>query len=565
MKGWATGSSMGRSALWPSPMFSFTSGNGGSWWSCARARGRWTAQSSERMRRGSPSSTWCAGLPPTGARVRSHAAREKPWRRRPTPAAKSATRVPAIAQGSERALREERADAGSASDKRAERTRREPSCALAARRYPAAVNPAARPLAAAAALALATACALFGPRPLEAELLAGLAARAEQARGLRFPAPIVAERVPPRRVRALLAAELDAAYGPEDFARAEVIEHALGLLPAGTRLREALLDLQAGAVAGFYTPLRRRLYVVADGPLGAELPEDAASVAVHELVHALQAAHTTLLDVLLGLDDHDDLAFALGALLEGDALWATFRDQAERAGSAPPAAADFAAEIRLDDPEGPGAEAPRILRESFLLQYPLGYALAETLAERGGTAALDAALADPPLSSEALLHPERYLAEPREPVPWLSLAPPELALGGCRVVASNVFGELGLRIWARERGVAEADAAGAAEGWDGDCAAVFECAGESAFAWLVQFDAEAEAAEFASVAEAAALEGTDLSRSGRRVLLSGGLGPDARRAVLEAPERRFADLAGYLAARPEVLERAARLRERVRR
>jgi hypothetical protein len=35
--------------------------------------------------------------------------------------------------------------------------------------------------------------------------------------------------------------------------------------------------------------------------------------------------------------------------------------------------------------------------------------------------------------------------------------------------------------------------------------------------------------------------------------------------VLAAPERRFEDLAGYLAARPEVLERAARLRERVRR
>ena len=378
--------------------------------------------------------------------------------------------------------------------------------------------------------------------------------------------PIEAERLAPRAgARRSSRSELDVADLPGGRRAGRGARATrLGLLPPGTALRDALLDLQAGAVAGFYTPLRRRLYVVYDGPLrrGAAA-RTRRSVVVHELVHALQSAHGPLLDVLLGLDDHDDLAFALGALLEGDALWATFRDQAERTGTRVPRAADFAAELRLDDPEAPGAEAPRILRESFLLQYPLGYALAEALAERGGTPALDAALADPPLSSEALLHPERYLAEPREPVPWLRLTAPELVPEGCRVVASNVFGELGLRIWARERGVSEARAVGAAEGWDGDCAAVFECAGASAFAWLIQLDEAVDAAELAGVAEAAALPGTQLDRSGRRVLLSGGLGPDARRALLAAPERRFDDLAGYLAARPEVLERAAKLRERV--
>jgi hypothetical protein len=427
------------------------------------------------------------------------------------------------------------------------------------------VHLAGRLLAAAAALALAAACALVGPRPLEPGLLGELSARAERARGLRFPAPIVAERLSAQRVRSVLAGELDTAYRPEDFARAEAIEHALGLLPLGTGLREALLDLQAGAVAGFYTPLRRRLYVVAGGPLGDGLSEEAASVAVHELVHALQAAHSSLLDVLLGLDDHDDLAFALGALLEGDALWATFRDQAEHAGLTPPPASDFAAGIQLDDPAAPGAGSPRILRESFLLQYPLGYAIAEALVARGGTAALDAALVDPPLSSEELLHPERYLGAPRAPLPWLRLAPGELGLAGCRELASNSFGELGLRIWAREGGADAERAAGAAEGWDGDRAAVLECAGARAFGWLVQLDGSADADEFAEVARGAAPPGAHLEQQGRRVLLSGGLGPLARRALLAAPEQRFADLAGYLAARPEVLERAARLRERAQR
>ena len=46
------------------------------------------------------------------------------------------------------------------------------------------------------------------------------------------------------------------------------------------------------------TPLRRRLYVVSDEPLAGGLPVPVATVFVHELVHALQGAHSPLLDVL---------------------------------------------------------------------------------------------------------------------------------------------------------------------------------------------------------------------------------------------------------------------------
>jgi hypothetical protein len=422
----------------------------------------------------------------------------------------------------------------------------------------------ARRVAGTVAAAALAGCALLGPGPLPEAMLAELVARAESARGLRFPVPIEAERLAPRRVRAVLAAELDVAASGEDFARAEALEQGLGLLPQGTSLREALLDFQADAVAGFYTPLRRRLYVVYDGSLRGGLPQPVATVFVHELVHALQGAHSPLLDVLIGLEDHDDLAFALGALLEGDALWAAFRDQELVTGVPPLAAEALAADTDLDSAAGPGAAAPRLLRESFLLQYPLGYAISEVLAERGGSAALDAALRDPPLSSEELLHPELYLEGPRRPIAWWRFEPEELGLAGCRALASNSFGELGLRIWAREHGASEVRAASAAAGWDGDRAAVFGCAEGTRVAWLVQFDTPVDAAELEGLALASAPAGLVAERRGQRVLLSRGLSAEARAALLAAPERRFPDLAGYLAARPEVLARAAELRARVR-
>ena len=92
------------------------------------------------------------------------------------------------------------------------------------------------------------------------------------------------------------------------------------------------------------------------------------------------------------------------------------------------------------------------------------------------------------------------------------------------------------------------------------CAAVFQCPSGPVLAWVVQLDAEIDAIELASLADPLSRDGLVLLRGGRRVLISQGLPEAAQVAALNVPERRFADLASYLAARPEVMERAARLR-----
>ncbi|HEX2486307.1 MAG TPA: hypothetical protein VHQ66_13450, partial [Myxococcota bacterium] len=419
--------------------------------------------------------------------------------------------------------------------------------------------------AAVAAAALAGACALLGPRPVPPDALAELAGRAERARGLRFEAPIDARVVSPRRLRGLLADELDAGLRREDFARAEAVGQALGLFPPAFDLRAALLELQADTVAGFYTPLRQRLVLVVDGSLDAALASGVDQIAVHELVHALQDSHTQLLAVLLGLDDHDDLAFALGALLEGDAVLAAFRDREARGGRAVPTPAEYARGF-AGEPEDGEAALPRFLRESYLQQYPLGYAYASALVQEGGADALDAALRDPPLSSEALLdfaaaHAEGRRAASPPALPFLDLDPATLGCGANAALGRNTFGELGLQAFAAERGASRERAAAAADGWDGDRAVALACgAEEAAFAWLVQLDTELDAAELATLAASTLRPGETIEREGRRVLLARGLAPDARRAALAAPARSFASLDAYLAARPGILERAARLR-----
>jgi hypothetical protein len=418
-------------------------------------------------------------------------------------------------------------------------------------------------------LAVVVACTAGVPALLPPEALWPLQGRAERARGLRFGEPIQARLVSRGKVETLLAETIGRIYSPELCRNDERVKKTLGLLPADADLWEALLEFQSSAVVGFYAPLDGQLYVVAEpGREGSEslLGAGVDQVLVHELVHALQGIHTDLIDVTLGLLDHDDLTFAIGALLEGDATWAGYRDEALSYGLPIPPPDQVASEFAVDWPGREHRDVPRLVREGLVLQYPAGYALVTQILEAGGVAALDAALLDPPLSSEDVLHPEQYLEPSRRgPLLFLQLETGRIAPSSeCTAVGANTFGEFGLRIWAQERGMGRTEAVAAAEGWDADRAVVFDCPTGRAFAWLMQFETAAKARGFAETASRVARPSTRVDDLGTRVLLSANLDQSGRDvALLEAESQMYPDLSHYLDARPEILERTRALRRRI--
>jgi hypothetical protein len=349
----------------------------------------------------------------------------------------------------------------------------------------------------------AAACAGPPGRPLEAGFLAPWIERTEAARDERFRAPVVGRALAPDELAEVLVRELDATFPASELERIGWAGRSIGLLPPGADLRRALFDFAGDGLAGFYSPRRRALFVVSEprgglvgrlGPAGSpRLPDP--TVMVHELVHALQAQRSELLDLTVVLREHDDLAFALGAVLEGEAVWTAFRDLERRLGIpvTPPDA--YAREMSLSWAEEAYPEIPRALRDPILLQYPLGYALVTRWAERGE---LDALLAQPPLSSEELLHPERDAAG-ETGVPFLEL--PDEAPPGCALQHRNTLGELGLRIWLAERRGPESRIAEPAAGWEGDRLAVYSCPGDqAAFLWVLRFETPADARAFEVVA-----------------------------------------------------------------
>ncbi|MFC2000652.1 PKD domain-containing protein, partial [Chloroflexota bacterium] len=110
--------------------------------------------------------------------------------------------------------------------------------------------------------------------------------------------------------------------------------------------------------------------------------------------------------------------------------------------------------------------APRILQEHFIFPYVWEHNFAYALWEEGGWDAVNQAYSDPPQSTEQILHPEKYVD--RDEPQAVTMPDLETALGtGWSELDTDVMGEFLIKVYL-ETFVDAANAAAAAEGWDGD-------------------------------------------------------------------------------------------------
>jgi len=186
-----------------------------------------------------------------------------------------------------------------------------------------------------------------------------------------------------------------------------------------------------------------------------------------------------------------DRSEAVSALAEGDATSAMFDVMLERAApGSGKTALDlpdevFAQQIREGMDQGPGATAPRVMRSSLAAPYIYGTLFVHALRRRGGWPAVDRAWDDAPVTSEQVMHPEKWLSH--EPAVAVA-APTFAALGeGWKVADEDSEGELGTRI-AFEEWMPPKSAAEISTGWGGDRGVLLENGDRVAFAWRLRYD-----------------------------------------------------------------------------
>jgi hypothetical protein len=312
--------------------------------------------------------------------------------------------------------------------------------------------------------------------------------RVERAVGLKFKRPPTIATRSSQQVHAYLSAKLDQDQPPEVLEQITTAYRLFGLIPDTLDVRSLLLSLYSEQVVGYFDPDSATLYVVERAD-----PAQLRLVLAHELVHALQDQYVPL-DSLLSLRRQNDRRNAIQAVMEGQATLASVAailpDQ--DVSHMPDFWNQYRETVREQQQQMPVfRSAPLIIREGLIFPYLAGADFARWFSlQFPDTVPFGRRL---PLSTEQILHTDRYLAGDR---------PVDLRFArGPKPIYDDNLGEFEIRVLLTILTGREAVGAAGAMGWGGDRYGVFGVDGNPgrALVWWSVWDTETAAKRVATL------------------------------------------------------------------
>ncbi len=331
--------------------------------------------------------------------------------------------------------------------------------------------------------------------PLDAGLLfqmEEIESQVTQLRGIMPSESVSRSLLTPDQLRETVIHDFLGDYTQEDALQDVRLLSRLGLIEPGIDLWQLYADLFTEQVAGFYDTETDEMIVVCGSGFGGVERLTYA----HEYTHALQDQAYDIRDGLQYNNDacegDSERCFAIQALIEGDATllqeqWLrTFAGDEDRADML-----SFFADFDMPVFES----APAYIQSELTFPYFWGLHFVRTLYLDGGWAAIDTAYQNPPLSSEQILHPERYPKD--SPVELVSPNVSDALNSGWEKTVHDVLGEWSTRMVLNEYLTID-EASLAAEGWGGDLLLFFyqEEDDVDSLVLITQWDTMRDAHEF---------------------------------------------------------------------
>jgi len=250
----------------------------------------------------------------------------------------------------------------------------------------------------------------------------------EAIRGMKFKHPVKTDVRSEKELRAFIEKELfEEQLGQGKLQQTEAFLRMAGLIPRDCDMRKTILDVLLNQVGGYYDPKTKAFYMLQREGVGYG-PLLNRTLIAHELTHALDDQHFDLARLMKAAEASEDAALAIGAVVEGSAthLMTVYMTQAVASGkySLDEVSAVAAEEMKRS---APFLAAPRYFT-TLAANYTLGL-LFVMGADAGGLAGINEASADkiqkhmrqliaePPQSSEQIIHPEKYWKEAARDTP----------------------------------------------------------------------------------------------------------------------------------------------------
>jgi len=255
--------------------------------------------------------------------------------------------------------------------------------------------------------------------------------------GMKLAHPVPCAFITKEKINQFLKRRMHDKESPEEIRAEEMLLKKFGFVPPDFNLAGTTVDLLTEQAAAFYDYDRKRLFIIETTPSDSQ-----ETLLAHELAHALADQSFHLARYIRQGRKSDDGSTARLAVMEGQATWLMFEYLARRAGKSLRGSPEAVA--AMSDQSAAGqypvfANAPLYLRQTLVFPYGQGMLFQNAVFERDGQDAFAEVFRTAPVSTQQILHPDKYFAhlaptDPQLPRPRLS--------GGYKGLVGGSLGEL---------------------------------------------------------------------------------------------------------------------------
>jgi len=274
-----------------------------------------------------------------------------------------------------------------------------------------------------------------------------------EKRELEFISEVKNEMISRDNIKKYLEKKLQEEVKDEEIEEEKKLLVKLGIISPSTNYKKMIIELFTRNVAGFYEPKENKMYVV-DEAASAFSPFLPSEVVIHELVHALQDQYIMLDYLDEDLEKaNDDKALAVKSIIEGEATFVSYSimaDYIKKMSSGGPqskmlSSMDMEKFILESMMLMTKSLSPEFENKAFvhylLFPYINGGLFVKYAYDNGGWKKVDFVYKNYPLSTEQIIHPEKYFLVEDKPLPLPEKNFSFLTQDGYKEISKGTLGE----------------------------------------------------------------------------------------------------------------------------
>ena len=245
----------------------------------------------------------------------------------------------------------------------------------------------------------------------------GIAQDLTKISGMPLHHPVPCDFITREKINEFLKKRVKDVASPEEIRAEELTLKKFGLVPQDFDLAKNTVDLLTEQAAAFYDYNKKKLFITETTP-----SENQEPVLAHELSHALADQSYNLAKYIRQGRKSDDGATARLAVMEGQATWLMSEYLARKNGQSLKDSPELVAMMANMSDSGSGQypvyeNAPLYLRLTLVFPYTKGMLFQNAVYQRDSQYAFAEVFRRAPLSTQQIIHPEKYFAnvKPTEP------------------------------------------------------------------------------------------------------------------------------------------------------